>query len=144
MGWAPTSMARTACSISMHSCPREATSHGAWPGVAADRATMAKSGADLHVVNGGRFFGARPGALPIVGVTHGGKTAAPVPDGATPAGWRQTPARWSEVAVGDKPHRVNAPADHTVVVGAVHPEGGLRGEDGQADRRARVRAPDGR
>lgn len=114
--------------------PGSDLAHGAGLGVAADRATMAMSGADLHVVNGGRFFGARPG-LPIVGVTHGGRTAAaaaaPVPDAATPAGWRQTPARWSEVAVGDKPHRVNAPGDHTVVVGAIHPEGGLRGEDGQ-------------
>lgn len=113
--------------------------HGARVGVVADRATMAQSGADLHVTNGGRFTASMPG-LPVVGVTHAGKPAAmhgsgraTAPQGGdpVPAGWRQTPARWSELAVGDKPHRVNAPRDHTVVVGAIHPEGGLRGDDGQ-------------
>ncbi|WP_454764099.1 LWXIA domain-containing protein [Cupriavidus campinensis] len=122
--------------------PGSDLAHGARVGVVADRATMAKSGADLHVVNGGRFSGAMP-SLPIVGVTHGGRPAAQHAGGRAaqaaqgarggdpvPAGWRQQPSRWAEVAIGDKPHRVNAPRDHAVVVGAIHPDGGVRGDDG--------------
>lgn len=100
--------------------------HGASLRVNNDADMMARSGADIHVTHGGRFFGSLPG-LPVVGVTHGGR---PVARHAAPAGRPEATPRRADLTLGDRPHSVNAPRDQTVVVASVHPEGGLRGPDG--------------
>ncbi|SOY64386.1 putative aspartate/glutamate/hydantoin racemase [Cupriavidus taiwanensis] len=113
--------------------PGSDLAHGARLRVAADPAAMAASGAPVHVRDGGRFHGAMP-ALPVVAVTSGGKPVrqhgARAAGDPVPAGWRQAPDRWAELALGEPAVRVNAPRDHLVVVGAVRPDGGLRGEAG--------------
>lgn len=114
--------------------PGSDLAYGARLRVAGDRSTMAKSGAPVHVQDAGRMRGAMPG-LPIVEVSSGGKpvrqhSGKAVGDPA-PASWHKTKGRWADVAVGEPTVSVNAPKDHVVVVGAVHPEGGLRGDDGK-------------
>lgn len=114
--------------------PGSDLAYGARLRVAADPAAMAASGAPVHVQDGGRFHGAMP-ALPVVAVTGGGKPVrqhgARTAGDPVPASWRQAPDRWAELALGEPAVRVNAPRDHLVVVGAVRPEGGLRGEAGE-------------
>lgn len=100
--------------------------HGAGLRVNSDADAMARSGADIHVTNGGRFFGSLPG-LPLVGVTHGGRPAG---GHAVPAARTSATPRRADLTLGDRPHSVNAPRDQTVVVASVHPDGGLRGQDG--------------
>ncbi|WP_427306527.1 LWXIA domain-containing protein [Cupriavidus sp. H39] len=114
--------------------PGSELAYGARLRVAADPATLAGSGAPVHVQDGGRFHGAMP-ALPMAAVTSGGKPVrqhAPRAAGdPVPATWQHAPDRWAELALGEPAVRVNAPRDHLVVVGAVRPEGGLRGDEGQ-------------
>lgn len=105
-----------------------------------DPQSMAKSGALVHSIGEGRFHGALP-ALPVVQVTHGGRPVPvhgtarvahgkPAAPEVTPAAWSGQAERFADLTLGAQPHRVNAPDDHVVVVGSVHPEGGLRGDDG--------------
>ncbi|WP_454712305.1 LWXIA domain-containing protein [Cupriavidus nantongensis] len=114
--------------------PGSELAYGARLRVAADPAAMDASGAPVHVRDGGRFHGAMP-ALPVVAVTSGGKPVRPhgarAAGDPVPASWQRVPDRWAELALGEPAVRVNAPRDHLVVVGAVRPEGGLRGEAGE-------------
>ncbi|UXC38953.1 LWXIA domain-containing protein [Cupriavidus gilardii] len=112
---------------------------------------MAQSDAPVHS-QGGRFYGAMP-ALPIVGVSEGGRALpdsaftmprgdAPRPvnaarDGddvhaADPAAWRTASPRHADATFGASRLKVMVPGDYNVVLGRFDRERGLLDENGEA------------